>query len=98
MQARVNIKMCLPMFRVHTNSSPSYVSSLVTSFSSLQTRQSVGLRSSSQADFVAHNRLEKYGNRAFALAAPGCIEQASGLHSKICIIVALNTNLKTYVG
>src|SRR6218665_423062 len=39
-----------------TNSSPSYVSSLVTSFSSLQTRRAV--RSSTKADFVAHNHLE----------------------------------------
>src|SRR6218665_1944914 len=46
MQGRVNVKMCLPMFQVHTNSSPSYVSSLVTSFPSLQTRRAV--RSSSQ--------------------------------------------------
>src|SRR6218665_2590960 len=38
--------MCLPMFQVHTNSSPFYVSSLVTSFPSLQTRRAV--RSSSQ--------------------------------------------------
>src|SRR6218665_719633 len=33
--ARINFKICLLMYRVYTNSSPSYVSSLVTSCSSL---------------------------------------------------------------
>src|SRR6218665_1145698 len=46
MLARLNVKMCLPMFQVHTTSSPSSVSSLATSFPSLQTRRAV--RSSSQ--------------------------------------------------
>src|SRR6218665_568022 len=50
-----NFKICLLMYRVYTNSSPSYVSSLVTPCSSLQSRQAatcIGLRSSSQVDFV----------------------------------------------
>src|SRR6218665_1604342 len=80
MQARVNVKMCLSMMvRVHTNSSPSYVSSLVTPCSSLQSRRA--LRSSSQADYVVTRSLTKFGNRAFVYAAPGWTYQAAGLHS-----------------
>jgi len=66
MQARINVKMCLSMYRVHTNSSPSYVSSLVTISSFLQSKRPV--RSSSQADFGAMQSLKKFRNRAFALA------------------------------
>src|SRR6218665_3884434 len=66
MQARVNVKICLSFIRVLTNSSPSYVSSLVTPCSSLQSRRA--LRSSSHADFVATCAIRTFGNRAFALA------------------------------
>jgi len=52
------------MVRVHTNSSPSYVSSLVPPCSFLQSRQA--LRSSSQTDFVVTRSLRKFGNRALA--------------------------------
>src|SRR6218665_1939360 len=48
--ARINFKICPLMYRVYTNSSPSYVSSLVAPCSSLQSRRA--LRSSSQVDFV----------------------------------------------
>src|SRR6218665_2370437 len=58
MQARVNVKMCLSMIvGVHTNSPPSYVSSLVTPCSSLQPRGA--LRSSYQADFFVTRSLNK---------------------------------------
>src|SRR6218665_84969 len=55
--ARINFKICLLTYRVYTNSSPSYVSSLVTPCSSLQSRRA--LQSSSQADFfVTRSNLE----------------------------------------
>src|SRR6218665_3638575 len=58
MQTHVNVKMCLSvMVRVHTNSPPSYVSSLVTPCSSLEPRRA--LRSSSQADFFVTPSLNK---------------------------------------
>src|SRR6218665_211814 len=66
--ARINFKICLVMYRVLTNSSPSYASSLVTSCSSLQSRRF--LRSSSRADFVVTRSIREFGNRAFALAGP----------------------------
>ena len=53
---------------IHTNSSPSYVSSLVTICSSLQSRQA--LQSSSQSDFGATWSPTKFGNHAFALPGP----------------------------
>src|SRR6218665_3946804 len=56
--ARINFKICLLMYRVYTNSFPSYVSSLVTSCSSLQSRRA--LRSSSQADFVVTRSIRKF--------------------------------------
>jgi len=65
-QARVHFKICLLMYRVHTNSSASYVSSLVTPCSSLQSRRA--LRSSSQADFVFAQSIRKFENLAFELA------------------------------
>jgi hypothetical protein len=67
-QARINFKICLLMYRIYTNCSPAYLSSLVTPCSSLQSRR--GLRSSSQGDFVVTRSLKKLGNRAFALAGP----------------------------
>ena len=67
-QARINFKICLLMYRIHTNSSHSYDSSLVTSCSSLQSRRA--LRSSFQADFVVTRSLRKLGNHAFGLAGP----------------------------
>src|SRR6218665_2536433 len=66
--ARINFKICLLMYRVYTNSSPSYFSSLVAPCSSLQSRRA--LRSSFQADFVVARSIKKFGNRAFALAGP----------------------------
>src|SRR6218665_2992193 len=54
------------MYRVHANSTPSHVSSLVTPCTSLQSRRA--LRSSSQAEFFVTRSLRKAGNRAFALA------------------------------
>ena len=54
-QARINVEICLLMYQVHTNSSPSFVSS---PYSSLQTRWV--LRSTSQADFVVTRSLIKY--------------------------------------
>ena len=68
MQARVNVKMSLSMFRVHTNSSPFYVFSLVTSCSSLQSRRA--LRSSSQADFVVTRSLRTVLPNLFSTPAP----------------------------
>ena len=68
-QARINFKICLLMYRVHTNSFSTYVSSLVKPCSSLQSRWT--LQSSPPADFVVTWSLRKFGNRAFALAGPG---------------------------
>src|SRR6218665_1785820 len=39
--ASINFKICLLMYRVYANSSPSYVSSLVTPCSSLQSRRAL---------------------------------------------------------
>jgi len=65
---RINFKICLLMYRVCTNSFPSYGSSFVTSCSSLQSRRYLG--SSSQADFVVTQSIRKVGIRAFPLAGP----------------------------
>ena len=39
--------------------------------------------------FLLHDHLTKFWNRAFVFAAPGWTYQAAGLHSQICIIIAL---------
>ena len=90
-QAHINFKTCLLMYRVHTNSSPSYVFSLITPCSSLQFRRT--LRSLSQADFIITWLLRKFENRAFALA------EWNKLPDFICksgLLSLFKTNLKTY--
>src|SRR6218665_1428602 len=84
MQARVNVKMCLSMMvRVHTNSPPSYVSSLVTPCSSLQPRRA--LQSSSQADFFVSRSLNKILKQCICICCTrldesGCRTSFTNLH------------------
>ena len=94
-QARITFKICLLMYRVHTNSSPSYVSSLVTPCSSLPSRR--GLRSSSQADFVITRSLRKLGNRAFALAGPAEWNKLPDFIRRSSTLTLFKKNLKTYL-
>lgn len=94
-KARINFKICLLMYRVFTNSSPSYVSSLVTPCSSLQSRR--GLRSSSQGDFAVTRSLRKFGNRAFAIAGPAEWNKLPDYIRKSSTPVIFKNNLKTYL-
>jgi len=94
-QARINFKICMLMYRVHTNSSPSYVSSLVTPCSSVQSRR--GLRSSSQADFVVIRSVRKFGNRAFALAGPAEWNKLPDFIRRSSTFSVFKKNLKTHL-
>ena len=94
-QARINFKICLLMYRIYTNCSPAYLSSLVTPCSSLQSRR--GLRSSSQGDFVVTRSLKKLGNRAFALAGPAEWNKLPVFIRKSSTLSIFKTNLKTYL-
>jgi len=91
-QTRINFKICLLKYWVHTNSSPSYVSSLVTPCSSLQSRRS--LRSSSQADFVVTRSLRKFGNRGCALAGPANWNKLPNFIRKSASLSPSKINLK----
>src|SRR6218665_1958254 len=93
--ARINFKICLLVYRVYTNSSPSYVSSLVTSCSSLQSRRA--LRSSSQADFVVTRSIRKFANRAFALAGPAEWNKLLVFIHNSSSLSLFKANLKTYL-
>jgi len=93
--ARINFKICLLMYRVYTNSSLSYVSSLVTPCSSLQSRRD--LQSSSQADFVVTPSIRKFGNRAFALAGPAEWNKLPVFIRKSSSLPMFKTNLKTHL-
>ena len=64
-QDGIDFKISLLKYRVHTNSSPSYISPLTTP---LQSRRD--LQSSSQAEFVITKSLRTFVNSAFALAGP----------------------------
>src|SRR6218665_2097943 len=88
--ARINFKIGLLMYRVHTNSSPSNVSSLVTSCSSLQSRRA--LRSSSQADLLSHDQLEN-----LELAGPAEWNKLPVFNRKSSSLSLFKTNLKTYL-
>jgi len=94
-QARINFKICLLMYRIYTNCSPAYLSSLVTPCSSLQSRR--GLRSSSQGDFVVTRSLKKLGNRAFALAGPAEWNKLPVFIRKSSTLSIFKTNLKTHL-
>jgi hypothetical protein len=94
-QARINFKICLLMYRIYTHTSPSYLSSLVTLCSSIQSRR--GLRSSSQGDFVVTRSLKKLGNRAFALAGPAEWNKLPDFIRKSSTLSIFKTNLKTYL-
>ena len=94
-QARINFKICLLMYRIYTSCSPAYLSSLVTPCSSLQSRR--GLRSSSQGDFVVTRSLKKLGNRAFALAGPAEWNKLPVFIRKSSTLSIFKTNLKTHL-
>src|SRR6218665_2613104 len=95
MQARVNVKMCLSMMvRVHTNSSPSYVSSLATPCSSLQSRRA--LRSSSQTDYVVTRSVTKFGDRSFVFTMYYTRLNASSCRTSFASLSLCKTNFKTY--
>src|SRR6218665_2416145 len=75
--ARLNFKICLLMYRVYKNSSPSYVSSFVPPCSSLQSRRA--LRSSAQADFVVTRSIRKLTGPAEGNKLPVFIRKSSSL-------------------
>jgi len=93
-QVCINFKICLLMYQVYTNSSPFYVSSLVTPCSSLQSRQA--LRFSPEADFVVTWSLRKFGNRAFALAGPTEWKRGLNFIRKSASLSLFKTYFKTY--
>lgn len=66
--ARIHFKICLLMYNIYSNSSPHYMSSMVTSCSSILSRQC--LRSASKGDFICMGSRLKFGNRAFSINGP----------------------------
>src|SRR6218665_3348012 len=65
--ARIAFKISLLMYHVHSGTSPSYMSSMVTPCSASRSR---GLRSSTCGDFAVIRTNLKFGNRAFSVAGP----------------------------
>jgi len=65
--ARIAFKISLLMYHIHSGTSPSYMSSMVTPCSASRSR---GLRSSTRGDFAVIRTNLKFGNRAFSVAGP----------------------------
>src|SRR6218665_384839 len=63
--ARIAFKISLLMYHIHSGTSPSYMSSMVTPCSRYR-----GLRSSTRGDFAVIRTNLKFGNRAFSVAGP----------------------------
>src|SRR6218665_836718 len=65
--SRIAFKISLLMYHIHSGTSPSHMSSMVTPCSASRSR---GLRSSTRGDFVVIRTNLKFGNRAFSVAGP----------------------------
>jgi len=65
--ARIASKINLLMYYIHSGTSPSYMSSMVTPCPASRSR---GLRSSSRVDFAVICTNLKFGNRALSVAGP----------------------------
>src|SRR6218665_3547191 len=65
--ARIAFKISLLMYHIHSGTSPSYMSFMVTPCSASRSR---GLRSSTRGDFAVIRTNLKFGNRAFSVAGP----------------------------
>src|SRR6218665_2239433 len=65
--ARIALKISLLMYHIHSGTSPSYISSMVTPCSASRSR---GLRSATRGDFAVIRTNLKFGNRAFSVAGP----------------------------
>src|SRR6218665_3433660 len=63
--ARIAFKISLLMYHIHSGTSPSYMSSMITPCSASRSR---GLRSSTRGDFAVIRTNLKFGNRAFSVA------------------------------
>src|SRR6218665_1819060 len=63
--ARIAFKISLLMYHIHSRTSPSYMSSMVTPCSASRSR---GLRSPTRGDFAVIRTNLKFGNRAFSVA------------------------------
>src|SRR6218665_2071121 len=94
-QARISFKICLLMFKVMSGSVPSYMSSLVTPCTALQSRR--GLRSASKGDFVVKRTNLKFGNRMFEVAGPAGWNSLPEPIRRSSSINIFKTKLKTYL-
>src|SRR6218665_1575289 len=67
--ARIAFKISLLMYHIHSGTSPSYMSSMVTPCSASRSR-GLRLRPSTRRDFAVIRTNLKFGNRAFSVAGP----------------------------
>src|SRR6218665_2878970 len=65
--AHTAFKISLLIYHIHSGTSPSHMSSMVTPCSASRSR---GLRSSTRGDFAVIRTNLKFGNRAFSVAGP----------------------------
>src|SRR6218665_1222645 len=65
--ACIAFKIFLLMYHIHSGTSPSYMSSMITPCSASRSR---GLRSAMRGDFAIIRTNLKFGNRAFSVAGP----------------------------
>src|SRR6218665_1571699 len=65
--AHIAFKISLLMYHIHSGTSPSYMSSMVTPCSASRSR---GLQPSTRRDFAVIRTNLKFGNRAFSVAGP----------------------------
>src|SRR6218665_979018 len=92
--ARMALKISLFTYDIHSVTSPSHMSSMVTPCSASRSR---GLRSSTCGDFAVVRTNLKFGNRAFSIAGP---REWNSLPVSVCqctSVAQFKSKLKTHL-
>jgi hypothetical protein len=93
MEQRVTFKLCVFMHLINTGHSPSYISELVTSTSSIASRSR--LRSASSRRYEQPATRRKLGERSFAFAGPVAWNSLPTSMHEITDLESLKRELKT---
>src|SRR6218665_3363051 len=90
----VTLKIFLLLYHIHSGTSPSYMSSMVTPCSASRSR---GLRSSTRGDFPVIRTNLKFGKRAFSVAGPREWNSLPVSVRQCTSVAQLKSKLKTHL-
>jgi len=94
-RSQVQFKLCTLMHAIHNQISPSYLSDTVQIVATATTR--CGPRSSATTDYVVLRTLSKFGERAFAYAAPAAWKRLPEHIRRQSTSATFRRHLKTFL-